>query len=90
MLFQGIRTLPNKFMNFNARLKEGSTIITYQRWHILVPGTMYPTVPGMLAEIIELSSPTSSLEMPKSATCAVMSLSNSTLLGFKSQCNTTS
>uniref|UniRef100_J3NAC3 Uncharacterized protein n=1 Tax=Oryza brachyantha TaxID=4533 RepID=J3NAC3_ORYBR len=44
----------------------------------------------MLAEIIELSSPNNSLAMPKSATCAVMSSSNRTLLGFKSQCRTTS
>ena len=51
---------------------------------------MYPTVPGMLVNVMEFSSPASSLEMPKSETCAIMSWSSKILLGFKSQCRTAS
>jgi hypothetical protein len=56
----------------------------------LSPGAMYPIVPGMLVNVIEFSSPTSNLEMPKSDTWAVMSSSSKILLGFKSQCRTAS
>ena len=38
-----------------------------------LPGAMYPTVPGMLVNVMEFSVPASSLEIPKSETCAIMS-----------------
>jgi hypothetical protein len=54
------------------------------------PGAMYPIVPGILDETMELSLTESSFAIPKSATCAVISSSNNTLLGLRSQCSTTS